>query len=336
MELAEPNLAASASPGQFVMVAVNQGSEPFLRRPFSIAGVDKDLGVIRLIYQTVGKGSALMAAWESGRRVDVLGPLGNGFSLDGGFSNAILVGGGIGTAPLLPLAKELRAHGKDVNVFVGAASIGRVFGISQFNEYGCKVQLATEDGSGGMKGFVTLALEEHLQRHFLEQRPQGQHPQSMNLHLQEQHPKTPQGQHPQDLHLQELHLQSQHHQEQHIQEQRIQEQRLQTPQSQTSHSQPPHPNTAANAPIAYSATTSATPPTCRLFACGPTPFLRAVAALCRRYALDAQLSMEERMGCGMGACMGCAILIRDSAGEIQQKRVCYDGPVFSAEEVYYG
>ncbi|MDR0468677.1 MAG: dihydroorotate dehydrogenase electron transfer subunit [Peptococcaceae bacterium] len=295
MELVEPALAASAVPGQFVMVAINESIEPFLRRPFSIAGIDRDQGIIRLIYQTVGKGTAQMAGWEPGRKVDLLGPLGNGFSWEEGLIGAILVGGGIGIAPLLPLANELRASGKDALVFIGAASASRIIGADLFDSYGCRVWLATEDGSAGIKGFVTLPLEEHLQQQFQSSKQQYQSP-GQPLQPPANTALLPLGQSLQpsaDAALQPL-----------------------------------------GQPLPPSA--DATLPPWQLFACGPALFLKTVAALCSRYTLCAQLSMEEKMGCGIGACMGCSIPVKSSAGEVRQKRVCYDGPVFDAREVYYG
>lgn len=243
MELSEPGLAAEVRPGQFVMMAIDDGIEPFLRRPFSVAGIDRGAGTIKLVYQVTGKGSAMMSAWETGRRVDLLGPLGNGFTWDNLSGAAVLAGGGMGIAPLLPLAKALREHGKEVTVFAGARSLDLLFGLPSFNEYGCEVQIATEDGSGGMTGFATLPLELRLRAGF--------------------------------------------------------------------------PGVGG-----------------ALYACGPAPFLKAVADLCGTYKAEAQLSMEERMGCGFGACMGCSVQIRTADG-IKRKRVCYDGPVFTAGEVVF-
>jgi dihydroorotate dehydrogenase electron transfer subunit len=120
-----------------------------------------------------------------------------------------------------------------------------LFELPVFIEYGCQVQLATEDGSGGVTGFATLPLARHLER------LEGD---ELSAHI--------------------------------------------------------------------------------LFACGPTPFLKAVAELCRPRGPEAQLSLEERMGCGIGACMGCSIKIQGKGG-FGQKRVCHDGPVFPAAEVVF-
>ncbi len=252
MELVEPDLAAAARPGQFVMLSISKGLEPFLRRPFGIAGIEPQKGSIRLIYQLAGRGTKQMAAWEAGRPVELLGPLGNGFAWENGPGRVVLAGGGMGIAPLLPLAKALRSLNKEVTVFLGARSLDLVFGIKELGQAGCQVQLATEDGSAGAAGFVTLPLEAYLQK-----------------------------------------------------------------------------NAGSSAGNSSSAQLQG------LYACGPTPFLKAVSGLCDRYSITAQLSLEERMGCGLGACMGCTVQIKDSAGKIKQQRVCYEGPVFKAEEVVF-
>lgn len=264
MELVEPDLAAAAQPGQFVMLAIRKGVEPFLRRPFGIAGIQPQAGSIRLIYQATGRGTAEMAGWEAGRLVELLGPLGNGFTWEERPGRVILAGGGMGIAPLLPLAKALRSLDKEVTVFLGARSLDLVFGVKELGQAGCQVQLATEDGSAGAAGFVTLPLESYLQKN----------------------------------------ISAAPHQDHH-------------------RSQPANQPQPSSLPLQG------------LYACGPTPFLKAVSSLCSRYSLAAQLSLEERMGCGLGACMGCTVQIKDGAGKVMQQRVCYEGPVFRAEEVVF-
>ncbi|MCL1848075.1 MAG: dihydroorotate dehydrogenase electron transfer subunit [Clostridiales bacterium] len=248
MELSAPDIAASAQPGQFVMVSVAGGADPFLRRPFSIAGMDADSGAIRLVYQVVGRGTMQMAQWGSGYEVDLLGPLGNGFFWGETLRTATLVGGGLGTAALLPLAKELRAQGVAVTAFIGARHKGLLFGLDQLSAFGCTVNIATEDGSAGFTGFATHPLEAYV--------ASIQGPQAMSA-----------GKH-------------------------------------------------------------------MLFACGPAPFLEAITILCAEYSLSGQISMEERMGCGFGVCIGCSVQTRAGEG-ILQKKVCSDGPVFSAGEVVF-
>lgn len=109
-----PEIAGSARPGQFVELKVNTGYEPFFRRPFSVFGVGGRS--FQLLVRTVGTGTALMSEWEPGRRADVIGPLGNGFSWSGDERSFILAGGGVGAAPLNLLAEALLAEGKRVSM----------------------------------------------------------------------------------------------------------------------------------------------------------------------------------------------------------------------------
>lgn len=276
LDLLDPGLAESIQPGQFVMLAVGEGIVPFLRRPFAVAGIDKNEGLVRLIVQIVGKGSGIIAGWEPGVTVRLLGPLGKGFTWRARAESVILTGGGIGIAPLLPLAKELRMCGKEVHVFVGAKSMDLLFGLDAFVEYGCRLVFTTEDSSGGIAGFVTQPLEEYLKKAFAQ--------------IDDPFP-PPTAVKPNEI--------------------------------AANANEPPTPAGGFGLPAA-------------LYACGPTPFLQVVAALCMQYSLEAQLSLEERMGCGFGACMGCSVQTKSPTGAIVRKRVCHDGPVFFAEEVVFG
>jgi dihydroorotate dehydrogenase electron transfer subunit len=293
MELLEPELAAAARPGQFVMLAINQGIDPFLRRPFGLAGIQPEAGSVRLIYQLAGRGTRQMAGWEAGRQVELLGPLGAGFSWQEGGGRVLLAAGGMGIAPLLPLAGVLRSLGKEVTVFLGVRSLDLVFGLRELNRAGCQVQLATEDGSAGATGFVTLPLEDCLRRHT----GTGQAP------AQAQQASAPAQQAPAPA------------------------QKASAPAQQ-----PPAPAQQASAPAQAQPAPAGLQ---YLYACGPTPFLKAVNGLCTRYGLPAQLSLEERMGCGLGVCMGCVVQIKDSAGHIRPQRICREGPVFKGEEVVF-
>ena len=216
-------LAGDASdvtaPGQFVNLAVENG---FLRRPISVS--DRDDASLTLIYRTVGRGTRWLSGQGAGKTLDLLTGLGNGFDLADAGETPLLVGGGVGAAPLYWLARELRGRGAEVSVALGFRAGAEVFYEDAFRALGCRVAVATEDGARGARGFVTGAL-----------------------------------------------------------------------------------------PEAYS----------YVYACGPTPMLRALYGVVRT---GAQFSLEERMGCGFGACMGCAIETVSGA-----KRVCKDGPVFRKE-----
>lgn len=207
--------------GQFVDIAV---PEHFLRRPISVCDVEGD--VLTLIYKVVGEGTRLMSLLPEGTTLSVLTRLGNGYDLSRAGERPLLVGGGVGVPPLYYLAKRLRAEDKAVRVVLGFNTKEEVFFEREFAELGCEVVVTTADGSYGLQGFVTAALDG------------GQ---------------------------------------------------------------------------SY------------YYACGPQPMLRALIATA---GTEGEVSMEERMGCGFGICVGCTIQTKNG-----YKRVCKEGPVFPAEEI---
>ncbi len=169
--LESPNIARRARPLQFVNVRVSSGSEPFLRRPFSISQFHKDLGLIEITWRVVGRGTQSMALWEPGDTVWVLGPLGNGFSLrshtqstgKGRSPHLWLATGGTGLAPMYPLAQEAKELGYEVSLFYGARSSADSMDTDRFQNQGCSVHTATEDGSVGYRGFVTELLASYAE-----------------------------------------------------------------------------------------------------------------------------------------------------------------------------
>lgn len=212
--------SAVRAPGQFVNIQVENG---FLRRPISVC--DWDEGSLTLVYRAVGHGTRWLSMRRAGDALDLLTGLGNGF--DPAVGDApLLLGGGVGAAPLYALARMLRARNAAVYVALGFRTGSDVFYEAEFRALGCRVAVATEDGSRGVRGFVTDAL-----------------------------------------------------------------------------------------PDDYDS----------VFACGPSPMLRAVH---RAVRAPGQYSLEERMGCGFGACMGCTCETKAGA-----KRVCREGPVFRGEEL---
>ncbi|WP_223700292.1 dihydroorotate dehydrogenase electron transfer subunit [Sutcliffiella deserti] len=225
-----------SSPGQFVHIRVGEGLDPLLRRPISIAAIDKARNQCKLTYRAEGKGTTLLAKKQEGEMIDILGPLGNGFplhELQRG-DTALIVGGGIGIPPLLELTKQLHQKGVQTKHVLGFQSIDDVFYKNEFAYYG-DTYIATVDGSYGTKGYVTNVLDE---------------------------------------------LQPSFH---------------------------------------------------TLFSCGPTPMLKAVEDL---YPNDnVYLSLEERMGCGIGACFACVCHLQEDPDGYSYKKVCTDGPVFRAKEV---
>ena len=211
------------NPGQFVNI---QLEGLYLRRPISIC--DWDDRTMTLIYKVVGRGTRQMAAMAPGHKLDLLTGLGNGFSMEEAGEHSLVIGGGVGVPPLYGLCKRLVQQGKRVSAVLGFGKQEQVFYQKEFEELGCPVYLATEDGSMGAKGFVTDVMAQLDYDYY--------------------------------------------------------------------------------------------------FACGPMPMLRAVHAMGRR----GQLSFEERMGCGFGACMGCSCETL-----VGTKRICVDGPVMRSEEVKF-
>lgn len=216
---------AVTAPGQFVNIRLDGC---FLRRPVSVC--DWDAGGLTLVFKAVGQGTEAMARLQPGAQLDLLCGLGNGFPLARCGAHPLLIGGGLGAAPLYGLAKTLRARGAAPRVLLGFGSGEEVFYEKEFRALGVETALTTVDGSAGARGLVTDAL-----------------------------------------------------------------------------------------PAASSFDV--------FCACGPLPMLKAVSA-----ALPGPgfVSLEERMGCGFGACMGCSIQTKSGS-----RRVCKDGPVFAREELLW-
>ena len=144
---------AVARPGQFVDIRL---PERFLRRPISVA--DKNGDTLTLIYKILGGGTAALAAMTPGTTLELLTGLGNGFEPARSGGRPLLLGGGVGAAPLLWLARELLAEGKSVAAVLGFRSAGEVFFEEELRALGVRTLVATADGSRGVKGLVTDAL----------------------------------------------------------------------------------------------------------------------------------------------------------------------------------
>ena len=140
--------------GQFVNIQLDG---LYLRRPISV--FDCEDGILSIIYKVVGKGTEKMTALPVGTELDVLTGLGNGYDLEKVGEKPLLVGGGVGVPPLYYLAKKLIAAGKKPEIIVGFNTSSEIFGVEFFEELGLKVTVTTVDGSRGVKGFVTNALE---------------------------------------------------------------------------------------------------------------------------------------------------------------------------------
>ena len=227
-------VAAQAKAGQFVSLYSGDGAR-LLPRPISICETDKEKGRIRLVYRVAGAGTEEFSRYQEGDTVEILGPLGNGFPLEGmAGKKAFLIGGGIGIPPMLQLAKELDCE----NQAVLGYRDGELFLKEEFESY-ASVYVATEDGSAGTKGNVIDAIREN----------------------------------------------------------------------------------GLKADV--------------IFACGPTPMLRAIKAYALERGIPCYLSLEEKMACGIGACLACVCQSKevDPHSNVHNKRICKDGPVFKAEEV---
>ena len=209
--------------GQFVNIKIDG---LFLRRPISVC--DLNGNELTIIYKVVGEGTEKLSKMNEGI-LDVLTGLGNGYDLSRAGDAPLLVGGGVGVPPMYLLAKELVRQGKKVSVILGFNNKDEIFYEKEFASLGADVSVTTVDGSYGVKGFVTDAIEEGKNGYF--------------------------------------------------------------------------------------------------YACGPEPMLRA---LCKATKISGELSFEERMGCGFGACMGCSC--KTLTGN---KRICKEGPVMQKEEIIW-
>lgn len=225
--------AKDARAGQFISMYCNDKTK-LLPRPISICEVNKEEGTLRVVYRVVGGGTEEFSTYTEGDKIDIIGPLGNGFVKRAG-KKAILIGGGIGIPPMVQLAKEL----KDIaEVQIVAGYRDELFLTEELESNG-ELYIATEDGSKGTKGTVIDAIKE----------------QNIDGSV--------------------------------------------------------------------------------IYACGPTPMLKAIKEYALEKKIECQLSLEERMACGIGACLACVCKStnKDHHTNVNNKRICKDGPVFLAEEV---
>jgi dihydroorotate dehydrogenase electron transfer subunit len=150
-----PEVARRVRPGQFLNVRVSNGLDPLLRRPISVCDVARNR--VRLVFRVVGRGTAMLARVRAGDELDVLGPLGRP-APELHRKDVLLCGGGIGTAPLLFLARRLKRANR-LQVVLGARSKAELLLVRAFRALGLPVSLATDDGSAGHKGMVTELAE---------------------------------------------------------------------------------------------------------------------------------------------------------------------------------
>ncbi len=216
--------SAITAAGQFVNIKLDG---LFLRRPISVCDVEED--VLTIIYKVVGKGTEQMRDMTVGQELDVLTGLGNGYDLSLTGDAPLVIGGGVGVPPMYMLTRKLIEEGKKVTVILGFNTASEVFYEEEFKALGAEVIVATADGTKGVKGFVTDAMEGLEYTHFC--------------------------------------------------------------------------------------------------TCGPEPMLKAISKASKT---SGQMSFEERMGCGFGACMGCSCETLTG-----YKRICKEGPVMMKEEILW-
>ncbi len=216
-----------SAPGQFINIKIDDSYQAFLRRPISISSYKEN--EITIIYKVFGEGTERLSKKKFFDELDVLSPLGNGFTVKQNEKRVTLIGGGVGVPPLIGLAKELQKNNIKFDVILGFNNRYDVFKESVFHALAENTYVATMDGSYGYKGNVLDVINQ------------------LNLNVD------------------------------------------------------------------------------YYYACGPEPMLHALV----KVGYQGQLSFEERMGCGFGACMGCSHKTIDS-----YKRICKEGPVLESSEVY--
>ena len=239
------DVTAVDAPGQFINIRL---AGHFLRRPVSVNDISSE--TVTIIYKVLGHGTEEMTHLVPGDQLDVLTGLGNGYDLACCGSHPLLIGGGVGIPPLYLAARLMLAGGSDVTAILGYNSTEEIYYAEEFEKLGCRVIVATADGSTGIRGLVTDAFAE-----LTSVRPSSDSNDG---------------------------------------------------QGGTGH-------------FTY------------FYSCGPQPMLRAVYEdVYKTAGIPGQMSFEERMGCGFGACMGCSC--RTVTG---YKRICKDGPVLRTEEILW-
>lgn len=151
---ADDSVLEEMHPGHFVQILVDNAPGVFLRRPISVNYVDRDKNEMWLLIQRVGEGTEKICQKKIGEKINIIFPLGNSFTIPEQNGEFLLIGGGVGTAPILFLGSRLKAQGYEPQFLLGGRSGRDILQIEEFNEYG-KLHFTTEDGSMGEKGYVT-------------------------------------------------------------------------------------------------------------------------------------------------------------------------------------
>lgn len=249
LNLFSAELCRSAQPGQFLQIRVSPRSDPLLRRPISVHNVDTKNNILSLLYRVVGQGTYLLSQLKNEDRLDIIGPLGRGFSLPEGKLSVAVVAGGIGIAPLFFLLQKLISGGNrdlKIDILLGGQTAEKLLLADEIEKLAGSaatgaVKVATDDGSCGYHGNVTDLLDKLLAGHKVDM----------------------------------------------------------------------------------------------VYACGPLGMLRSTQNILNRNGVEGELSVEERMACGIGACFSCVCRTRNTegTGKHHYSRVCVEGPVFKASEI---
>ena len=157
-----PRLAKKTQPGQFIILRVNEEGE---RIPLTVADFDREKGVITIIFQVVGASTELLASLNEGDEIlDFVGPLGKKSEIEPGLGTVVCIGGGIGVAPVYPIARGMKEAGNKVISIIGARSKDILILEKEMRAASDETIVTTDDGSYGVKGFVTTALAQLVER----------------------------------------------------------------------------------------------------------------------------------------------------------------------------
>lgn len=254
MSLRAPAGFPAPAPGQFVMIGVENGHDPLLKRPLSIHAFYRreDCAVVETMYRIAGKGTKQLSRLAPEDEVSMMGPLGRGFAIVRDRKNVVIIAGGMGMAPLCFLAghyrslipsdeAEKKAMSRRIICYIGAKTADSLSGLEKMEDRCEEIKISTDDGSRGYHGTVVDLFRRDLPFH-----------------------------NPDDV---------------------------------------------------------------RIYACGPVPMLKELSKILAGTGILCQASIEERMACGLGACLGCAVSLMGSDGKIAYKRVCKDGPVFNIQDI---
>ena len=163
MTVRAPEIASTARPGQFVHVKVPGMEAHILRRPFGVYAADAEAGTVDMMYQVLGFGTEHMTELAIGDAVEMIGPIGRGWQPPEGCKRALIVAGGVGSAPLYPLVEELTAAGVATDAILGASTIDALVARERYGAVlGCEPACSTDDGTYGRAGFCTPLVEEAL------------------------------------------------------------------------------------------------------------------------------------------------------------------------------